>query len=443
MTELGQVIAKLVDEFSTLSSISNSTSLSFCWPEKIDPIDWLETQSLYPKFYWQARDGEEEVIAIGQIKTFDCPVSAESCLQKKQRVWGGYGFYHQKNALANSPQSFFFLPQFELVRRGADWSLTFHFGDNLFKAQAALSALSYTDVRQFAQSCRIVSLKQTPSYENWSQMVNDALDCIEHSFLQKVVLARKTTVHLEQPIYATQLLKVSRQINPQNFHFLFAINKEQTFIGSTPERLFLREDNSILTEALAGTVGRGCNEQDDSLLANWLLNDDKNIYENKLVVDDILQRLKIVCKKISIEQKPHLVCLRQVQHLKRNISAILTQNSSSAHLLNALHPTAAVAGFPRQNAIDFIREHEPFQRGWYSGSIGYLAKAKSEFCVAIRSALIMGDVVHLFAGAGIVPGSKAINEWKELDKKVATLLSLIQSHLTIETQFNAMGKKVG
>ena len=77
----------------------------------------------------------------------------------------------------------------------------------------------------------------------------------------------------------------------------------------------------------------------------------------------------------------------------------------NADLLDNLQPTAAIAGLPRDKALDFISTHEPFARGWYSGAVGFLSRQRSEFCVAIRSALIMGEEIHLFAGAGIVPGS--------------------------------------
>ena len=73
----------------------------------------------------------------------------------------------------------------------------------------------------------------------------------------------------------------------------------------------------------------------------------------------------------------------------------------------------------------FIQDNEPFARGWYAGSMGFISHQRAEFCVAIRSALILGEEVQLFAGAGIVPGSVADNEWQELDKKMSTLLSLI------------------
>ncbi|MDG0557088.1 chorismate-binding protein, partial [Klebsiella quasipneumoniae] len=90
-----------------------------------------------------------------------------------------------------------------------------------------------------------------------------------------------------------------------------------------------------------------------------------------------------------------------------------------------LQPTAAVAGLPRRAALAFIQRHEPFSREWYAGSAGYLSLAQSEFCVALRSAKVDNDTLRLYAGAGIVSGSDALQEWQEIDNKAAGLRSLL------------------
>ena len=94
-------------------------------------------------------------------------------------------------------------------------------------------------------------------------------------------------------------------------------------------------------------------------------------------------------------------------------------------LLAALHPTPAVGGAPREAALAFIRESEPYDRGWYAGACGMLSRETSEFSVAIRSARITAQGISLFAGAGIVAGSEPAPEWAELDNKIANVLSLL------------------
>ncbi|MEF1290041.1 isochorismate synthase, partial [Vibrio sp. M260118] len=184
----------------------------------------------------------------------------------------------------------------------------------------------------------------------------------------------------------------------------------------------------LYTEALAGTIGRGTNASQDMELANWLSNDAKNLNENQYVVDDIIERLSPYSEHVEVEQEARLVRLRKVQHLKRSIHAQLHKGINGVQLLSALQPTAAVAGLPREESMAFIQQNESFARGWYAGSMGFISQQRAEFCVAIRSALVLNDKVQLFAGAGIVPGSVAEHEWQELDKKMSTLLSLFSDN---------------
>ncbi|OEE68040.1 isochorismate synthase [Enterovibrio norvegicus FF-33] len=425
MTDLSQAIAQLVDSLSTLSPIPHQLSVCFSWPEEVDPIEWLDAQPIYPKFYWQTRDGREEVMALGQVKTFTDPAAAENVLSTNQRIWGGRSFDGRTARNQRCLQSFFFLPQIEVARQDDTWTLTVNLGGDLLKTQAALSKVTMAHPTLSPPECHILSTEHSPSFPDWSAMIDRALTHIEQTDLQKVVLARKTSLSLDRPVSAAQLLKASRDQNRANFHFMLALDEKHCFVGSTPERLFNRHGQDLSTEALAGTIGRGKSAEDDLALAKWLLNDSKNVYENRLVVDDISSRLASHCQTLTIEKTPHLVRLRKVQHLKRAIDASLNKGVSSATLLDTLQPTAAIAGLPREDAVAFIVENEPFARGWYSGSVGYLSAECSEFCVAIRSALMMGDSLQLFAGAGIVPGSVAESEWKELDRKMSTLLSLL------------------
>ncbi|EOD81569.1 Menaquinone-specific isochorismate synthase [Grimontia indica] len=425
MTDLSQAIARLVESLSTVSPLPKQITLPFQWPERTDPIDWLHTQPLFPKFYWQTRDGTEQVLALGQVKTFSDPASAERQLVKGQRIWGGRSFDGRTERNQRCLQSFFFLPQIEMACREGQWSITLNLCDDLLKVRAALSKLITQSQRLSHPDCDVLATQHQPEFGQWSTMIGDALSAIETTELQKVVLARKTTLELDRTLPAASLLKASVEINKSNFHFLLALDEKHCFVGSTPERLFWRDDSELYTEALAGTIGRGKDAEEDLLLATWLLNDSKNIYENRLVVEDITQRLNPHSEQLDVEVTPHLVRLRNVQHLKRDIEANLVADVPSSTLLDLLQPTAAVAGLPREKAVDFIVENEPFVRGWYSGSVGYLSPEQSEFCVAIRSALIVDNKVHLFAGAGIVPGSVAESEWKELDRKMATLRNLL------------------
>lgn len=393
-------------------------------------IEWLGAQVLFPQFYWQSRDGDEEVVALGQCCHCHDISLAKTLFTQPQRMWGGQAFPNKESS------HYYFLPQIELTRQQAHWQLSV----NLPLAKPAMSDMGYDKVRLLASLADLIAPAPTPlshsyhiesrchypEFKQWSHLVTKALTAIEQDYFAKVVLARKTVLTLNRPLSATQFLQQSQQVNQHCFHFIFAINPDDYFIGSTPERLFYREADMLYTEALAGTAARSLDAAEDRALANWLLNDKKNGYENRLVADDLLSRLEPRCRSLQVELRPELIKLRKVQHLKHKISGQLMAGIDDAELLTVLQPTAAIAGLPRQPALDFIADNEPFDRGWYSGALGYIGQQQSEFCVAIRSARVRGCELQLFAGAGIVPGSEPESEWQELERKTATLLSLLE-----------------
>ncbi|MGF1701430.1 isochorismate synthase [Photobacterium makurazakiensis] len=427
MTALQKAVELLIERIQQQSSEKTQRfSVKLDLPANTDLIDWMESQPLFPKFYWQSRDSREEVVALGQIKTFTDPKAAEKILADDQRVWGGRSFDGRSVRNQRCLSSFFFLPVVEIIRLDGGWQLAANTSpENTDKVVKSLSELSANATEVPEIKSKIIGRTYLPDFAGWSKMIANALGAISRQEFEKVVLARKTTLKLDTPVSPAQLLKASRSSNHNSFHFMMALDTKHCFVGSTPERLFLRQERDLHTEALAGTIGRGINETEDNRLAQWLLDDNKNRYENRLVVDDIVNRLVPCCESMTVAEDPVLVRLRKVQHLKRGIGAQLTDSVYSSDLLDNLQPTAAIAGLPRDPALNFITEHEPFARGWYSGAVGFLSNHRSEFCVAIRSALIMGEDLHLFAGAGIVPGSTADSEWKELDRKTSTLCSLL------------------
>ncbi|MCZ4371340.1 isochorismate synthase MenF [Vibrio diazotrophicus] len=431
MSKFYQAVAQLIEQVSNarendvrfVQELADKPPFAF--------IDWLEAQPIFPKFYWQSRDTRDEVVALGQLYTFTEPEPAYTILGEGQRVWGGRSFDGRTEKNRYCMASFFFLPQIELIRFDDKWSLAANVSHEKHRTLATLNKLlvDVTPIRTLQSE--IVHVTHTPDENGWNHLVEKVLRGIEQKEFKKVVLARKTSLQLDSNLSAAQLLKASYAQNHHSFHFLLSIDTKHSFMGSTPERLYYRQGSELQTEALAGTIGRGHNASQDLELANWLTKDTKNLNENQLVVDDIVERLEPHSHQVFVEEEARLVRLRKVQHLKRSIRAELKQGINGIQLLSALQPTAAVAGLPRKEALDFITQNEPFARGWYAGSMGYFSHQKAEFCVAIRSALVLEKEVQLFAGAGIVPGSVAEHEWQELDKKMSTLLSLISDKLPL------------
>ena len=179
-----------------------------------------------------------------------------------------------------------------------------------------------------------------------------------------------------------------------------------------------------MTEALAGTTRRGQDAQQDQTLANTLLADKKNNLENQCVYQQLLTQLEPLSSQVQMGEA-HVVKLRSVQHIRRLIHAELHSGITDQQLLAVLPPTPAVGGVPRESSLAFIRQHERHQRGWYAGVFGRISHASSDLAVAIRCAHISPKTIRLYAGAGIVAGSQPEEEWRELDTKIADIMSLL------------------
>lgn len=133
----------------------------------------------------------------------------------------------------------------------------------------------------------------------------------------------------------------------------------------------------------------------------------------------------MMCHSIGQKREPTLLRLHKVQHLYTPCNGILFDEVSDAEILPMLHPTPAVGGYPREQALTVIEKIEPFQRGWYAAPVGWVGHDTTEFAVAIRSGLVENNQLSLFSGAGIVEGSKPEKEWQEIENKIGSFLQVI------------------
>lgn len=404
-----------------LQQLSCAVTLS----DASDALAWLTSQRLYPQFYWQQRNGDDEIAALGAVCQFDTLDAARAFIddyadQPAVRITGVNAF---------SPTcSFLFLPRLEWRRIGGDAFLFLNIYSETSLQDDVRAALQFLEkmlpAKQLPlQRLNCVGEQHIPTQPEWNQLVDHAISAIEQHELDKVVLARATDLQFTTAVSAAGFMAASRRVNLNCYHFLMVFDGSHAFLGSSPERLWRRIDSALRTEALAGTVANHPDDHRAWSLGQWLLKDDKNQRENMLVVEDICQRLQKKVGAIDV-LPPQVVRLRKVQHLRRCIWTDLAQ-PDDAVCLAMLQPTAAVAGLPRDVARGFIAHNEPFEREWYAGSAGYISQRQSEFCVALRSAKVINNMVRLYAGAGIVAGSDAAEEWQEIENKAAGLRTLL------------------
>lgn len=243
--------------------------------------------------------------------------------------------------------------------------------------------------------------------------VQKALAKIQAGHLQKVVLAQRRVLTCPAPIDPLGLLERLKNYFPNAHHFLYEPEPGLAFIGASPERLYKRTGLHIESEAQAGTRLAGAEYTQE------LLDSPKDHHEHQLVVDNILNALSKLCVDYGITKPKHIVSLPNVQHLKTNLAGLLKNSMTDQDILSALHPTAAVCGWPISQAFETIRNLENFDRGFYAGTLGYITEHESEFNVAIRSAVIQDNKLYAFAGAGLVAGSVALSEQHEIDNKMS------------------------
>ncbi len=285
------------------------------------------------------------------------------------------------------------------------------------KVQRALSALFHPAAA--LEPAREVA-REERSAEAWGELVLAIQREIARGKVRKIVAARRLSLQLDRAPGAFAVQDRLRIDAPESTRFAFRFGAA-TFLGATPEQLVKKRGLEVSTEAVAGSISA-----DSASAATRLLNSDKDIREHEFVVNEILRVLRPLTRELSPGPRREVHRLRTVLHLRTPISGTLREASHVLELVARLHPTPAVAGVPTRAAIDFILGHEPDERGWYSGPIGWFdAAGDGRFVVALRSGLIRGSRAELYAGAGVVQDSNAPSEFAETRWKLAALLGAL------------------
>lgn len=274
--------------------------------------------------------------------------------------------------------------------------------------EARLSRVSEQEPLLTQAQARVVDSDRSA----WNVAVETALQ----SSLTKVVLARELLVETESVFSERAILKSLEARNPQAQTFLFRGRDGSAFVGSSPETLLKIAQGEFETVALAGTAPLG---RENDLLAS-----EKDQREHQLVVAGIQQAI-LPYVSVMDTKAQEIRATREVAHLCTPIRGTLKPGVDVMDVARALHPTAAVCGAPREAAMQWLREHEGFSRGWYAGAVGWRNASALHLCVAIRSARIDGNSARVFAGAGLVQGSEAQSEWEETARKSQTMLNVL------------------
>jgi menaquinone-specific isochorismate synthase len=254
----------------------------------------------------------------------------------------------------------------------------------------------------------------------WCDAVAAAVAEMQRGDYQKVVLAREVFVEADTAIDVVEVLRRLRTAYPTAF--VFSVDG---FIGASPELLVSRAGDVVRSHPMAGTTPRTGNPDADARAAAALLASTKDRAEHQITIDTVLDALLPFCSYVDSEPEPSIVALANVQHLASLCEGRLSSPPASVlALVGALHPTPAVCGFPRADALAAIARLEGFDRGRYAGTVGWVDRhGNGRFAVSIRCAAVDGSVARLVAGNGIVADSQPQTELAETRAKLNALLS--------------------
>jgi isochorismate synthase len=245
--------------------------------------------------------------------------------------------------------------------------------------------------------------------------------------LRKVVLSRPVALRLSAPLHLPAVLRRLRAGEPTCTVFSVPL-PDGTFFGASPELLVARHGEVVTSLPLAGTVARGETARADADAQGRLAGSAKDRAEHRYVVDAITETLRPLCTELTVPAHPSLVAFRSVAHLGTRVTGRLAAPVPVLDLLDRLHPTPAVGGVPRAEALKTIADGEPDDRGYWAGPVGWVdAQGDGEWVIGIRSARVDGDgtALALRAGSGIVAGSDPAAEAAETNVKLATVLDAV------------------
>ncbi|WP_307807430.1 isochorismate synthase [Naasia sp. SYSU D00948] len=255
--------------------------------------------------------------------------------------------------------------------------------------------------------------------EGYVAAVREGLRRIEDGALGKVVVARDMVGSVpEGSDLRTALVRLAAGY-PECW--TFAVDG---LLGASPETLVRARGRRLGARVLAGSTARGLDPASDAARANALLVSAKDLDEHDFAVVSVLSALAPYAGELSASPAPFPLMLPNVWHLASDVTGVLAPSVGTLQVVEALHPTAAVAGFPTADALELIAELEPFDRGRYAGPVGWVdAAGDGEWAVALRCAQVDQDgTVTAYAGAGVVGGSDAERELVETTLKLKPVM---------------------
>jgi menaquinone-specific isochorismate synthase len=400
---------------------------------KLNSWEWLQANPDNARIVWCDRGTDDQIAGIGiaaecvSTGREEIGVCLNECRSQLSgnphlKWFGGFSF-DGSDAWQSFGAAKFVIPRFTLS--GGYLTLAVVNGEDIGRARLDLQALRLEGEAVGDALPTPFAREYFPTVNGWQSRIDEALTMIQREVVEKIVLSRKTVLRFRERLNPIVLSASLQRTTHDCFVFCFNFGGDSTFVGATPEQLFLRTGNTLKSEVVAGTRMRGDTAAEDERLAIELLTSDKDQREHDIVRKSIRQKLHQFIDHLDVDSQASILRLARKQHLRSTVQGELRPGVDDGQLLKRLHPTPAVGGYPTENALPEIARIEPFNRGWYAAPVGWIGADSAQFAVAIRSGLIESDTLSLFSGAGIVRGSDPDEEWQEVENKIQDFMSIL------------------
>ena len=258
--------------------------------------------------------------------------------------------------------------------------------------------------------------------ENYKKAVEKVKQyTLSGDIMQVVPSQRFTAPFHDQPI---NLYRALRRLNPSPYMYFLDLDGFH-IVGSSPEVLARLEDGQVTVRPIAGTRRRGETDADDRALEQEMLADPKEIAEHLMLIDLGRNDVGRISQAGSVEVTEQMVVERysHVMHITSNVVGQVNKGMSAVDVLKATLPAGTLSGAPKIRAMEIIDELEPVKRNIYGGAVGYIGwNGNMDMAIAIRTAVIKDNEVHVQAGGGVVADSEPELEWEETMNKARAVM---------------------
>lgn len=354
-----------------------------------------------------------------------------------------FDFSEKKNN--TSSPSFLFMPYLQLIKSSDSYIFTLNILTNsiiyilpklielnILYRKAIYILLIFDQKTELNLSSKLPTIVFTKS-DWYEKLTFSCINNIYNGRYEKIVVARTKDFYFKYFIEINKVLSQLRNEFPNCFTFFLKNNYNQSFIGSTPEKLLKIDRKKVQIEVVAGSTSINISKKKSSELTKQLQYSRKNKHEHFAVVFNMINILRQFSLRFKTQRNDIVLFMKNVQHLATEINSNETSNKHILDIACLLHPSAAIGGSPEKIIKLEIYKLEPFARNLYTGTMGCFDNFGSgSMVVCVRSALLSHaqSMIRLYAGAGIVNASTPSSEKKETNIKMNAILNILRKKNT-------------